>query len=210
MMNEKESQKLPRKEREYLRHKEEILWAAEEVFSEKGYVSATVDEIAQRAEFAVGTLYRFFDNKSELYSETVLSRMRMMEEEVYSALRKGNSPTEMIRSYFASRIELFWEYPRFFRLFFSGPVGTISDANLGFLPEILERYEKLLKELHRLFAEGVNRKEFKPHSPELLTLTIEGLLKIYVEKLGRQERPARNEKEEEDLFQIFLSGAAAS
>ena len=78
-MNETGFPKLSRKEREYLRHKEEILWAAEEVFSEKGYVSATVDEIAQRAEFAVGTLYRFFENKSELYSETVLTRMRMME-----------------------------------------------------------------------------------------------------------------------------------
>ena len=41
--------RLSRKEREYLRHKEEILWAAEEVFSEKGYVSATVEDISQRA-----------------------------------------------------------------------------------------------------------------------------------------------------------------
>jgi len=207
-MQENGSARLSRKEREYLRHKEEILWAAEEVFSEKGYVSATVDEIANRSEFAVGTLYRFFENKSVLYSETVLTRMRMMEKEVYAALREGDSPSEMIRSYFASRIELFWEYPRFFRLFFSGPVGTISDANLGFLPEILERYERLLNELRRLFAEGVNRKEFTPYSPDLLTLAVEGLLKTYVEKLSRQDKPRRNKREEANLFQIFLSGAA--
>ena len=208
-MNETGFPKLSRKEREYLRHKEEILWAAEEVFSEKGYVSATVDEIAQRAEFAVGTLYRFFENKSELYSETVLTRMRMMEREIYAALQEGDSPAEKIRSYFGSRIELFWEYPRFFRLFFSGPLGTISDASLGFLPEILERYERLLSELHGLFTEGVEQGGFAAYSPELLTLTMEGLLRTYVEKLSRRNKPSRNKKEEEELFQIFLSGAAS-
>lgn len=207
-MDEKGSHKLSRKEREYLRHKEEILRAAEEVFSERGYVSATVDEIAQRAEFAVGTLYRFFENKSDLYSETVLTRMKVMEQEVYAALRVGDSPAEMIRNYFESRIQLFWEYPQFFRLFFSGPVGTISDANLGFLPQIQERYERLLNELHRLFAEGASQGAFQPYPPVLLTLVIEGLLKTYVENLSRQDKPLRNKDEEETLFRIFLFGTA--
>ena len=208
-MDKSASPKLSRKEREFLRHREEILWAAEEVFSEKGYVSATIEEIAQRAEFAVGTIYRFFENKSVLYSETVLTRMTMMEEEIYAALGVGDSPSEKIQSYFASRIELFWEYPRFFRLFFSGPVGTINDANLGFLPEIVERYEKLLNELRELFKKGVRQKEFKPFPPDLLTLAVEGLLKTYVERLGRRQNPERNEEEEEHLLQIFLRGAAA-
>lgn len=208
-MENEESPKLTRKQREYLRHKEDILRAAEEVFSEKGYVSATVEEIAQRAEFAVGTLYRFFENKSDLYSEAVLRRMRTMEQKVYAALRSGDSPIEIIRNYFTSRIELFWEYPQFFRLFVSGPVGTISDANLGFLPEILERYQRLLQELHRLFSEGIRLREFRSFSPELLTLTIEGLLKTYVEQLSRQERPVRNREEEENLYQVFLSGTSA-
>lgn len=203
------SPRLSRKEREYLRHREEILWAAEEVFSEKGYVSATVEEIAQRAEFAVGTLYRFFQNKSELYSEAVLARMSMMEQEVYSALAKGDSPKEKIESYFSCRIELFWQYPQFFRLFFSGPVGTISDANLGFLPEILERYQRLLEVLHRLFAEGMQRGEFTPFSPELLTMAMEGLLKTYVEQLSRREAPVRDKSNEEDLYRVFLSGSTA-
>ena len=201
--------KLSRKEREFLRHKEEILWAAEAVFSEKGYVSATIEEIAQRAEFSVGTIYRFFDNKAFLYSETVLTRMRMMEQEIYTALREGDTPSERIQNYFASRIELFWEYPQFFKLFFSGPVGTINDANLGSLPEIVERYEKLLNQLRQLFKQGVSQKEFKPFPPDLLTLAIEGLLKTYVEKLGRQDKPVRNKDEEAGLLQIFLSGTAA-
>jgi len=208
-MDRKELPKLSRRQREYLRHRKEILQAAEDVFSQKGYVSATVEEIAQRAEFAVGTLYRFFENKSKLYSEMVLDRMRTMEEQVYAALQQGESPAERIRNYFGSRIELFWEYPEFFRLFFSGPVGAISDANLGFLPEIQRRYEKLLGELRGLFAEGIRSGEFKAYPPDMLTLSVEGLLRTYVEKLNRQSHPVRSRDEEKSLFLIFLSGAAA-
>jgi len=207
-MDKNSDHQLSRKEREFLRHKEEILWAAEEVFSEKGYVSATVDEIAQRAEFAVGTLYRFFENKSNLYSETIWTRMRMMEREVYASFGEGDSAIEQIRRYFECRIEFFWEYPQFFRLFLSGPLGTIADANLGFIPEIQERYDRLLRRLQDIFTEGVERREFKAYAPSLLTLCMEGLLKQYVEELCRQDSPLRNRDEEKNLFQIFLSGAA--
>lgn len=52
--------KLSRKEREQLQRRAEILQAALELFSQKGYHNVSMHEIAARAEFAVGTLYKFF------------------------------------------------------------------------------------------------------------------------------------------------------
>lgn len=207
-MAEMRALNLSRKERDFLRHKKEILTAAEAVFSERGYVSATMEEIAQRAEFAVGTLYKFFENKATLYSETILTRMRELEEEVYQALEIGQTPSDKVQSYFQIRIDLFWKNPRFFRLFMGGPVGTINDANLGFLPQLLERYEALLARVRSLFAQGIETRQFKTLSPELLTLAAEGLLKVYVERLIRQKDAVRNQQEECALFQLFLRGAA--
>ena len=46
---------------------EQILKAAAEVFWEMGYDSATTHAIAQRAQTAVGTLYRFFPNKLAIF-----------------------------------------------------------------------------------------------------------------------------------------------
>jgi len=46
---------------------EQILQAAAEVFWEKGYDVATTSDIAQRAQTAVGTLYRFFPNKLAIF-----------------------------------------------------------------------------------------------------------------------------------------------
>ena len=60
---------LTRREREKLQHRQEILDAAVKVFAEKGFYSATLDEVAQEAEFSKGALYLYFTNKEDiLYS----------------------------------------------------------------------------------------------------------------------------------------------
>jgi len=199
----------PRKEREFLRHKREVLRAAEEVFSKKGYISATMEEIALRAEFAVGTLYKFFDTKASLYAEMILMRMSELEEESNKALEDAVGPGAKIRDCFRSRIEQFWKHPGFFRFFYHGPVGAISDANTGFLPEIRERYERYLDRMREIFAEGIRNGEFRPLGEALMALSFEGLLQVYLERLGGQESPDRSQEEEDGLLSIFLNGISA-
>jgi TetR/AcrR family transcriptional regulator, repressor of fatR-cypB operon len=66
-MNEDTSEpKLPRKELERLRRRNDILKAARELFLTKGFVNATLEEVAQLAEFGKGTIYNYFANKEEL------------------------------------------------------------------------------------------------------------------------------------------------
>ncbi|MCB2205956.1 TetR/AcrR family transcriptional regulator [bacterium] len=67
-----ETQILSRKERERLFKRQEIVEAAREVFALRGFSAATLDEIADRAEFSKGTLYNYFQNKEELF-ETVIA-----------------------------------------------------------------------------------------------------------------------------------------
>ena len=56
---------LSRRERERLRRRQAMLRAAQSVFAEKGYAQATLDEIAERAEFGKGTLYNYFEGGKE-------------------------------------------------------------------------------------------------------------------------------------------------
>ena len=67
---------LSRKERERLAHRNEILDAAERVFVARGYDGATVEQVAQEADFAVGTLYNFFDSKAKLLEEVMMKLAR--------------------------------------------------------------------------------------------------------------------------------------
>jgi AcrR family transcriptional regulator len=56
-----------RKKRITARRQEQILEAAKEVFSRKGYAAATVAEIAKLAGIAIGTLYLYYPSKRELF-----------------------------------------------------------------------------------------------------------------------------------------------
>ncbi len=59
---------LGRRERERLARRQAMLDAALALFGEKGFDGATLDEIAERAEFGKGTLYNYFPGgKDELY-----------------------------------------------------------------------------------------------------------------------------------------------
>ena len=59
---------LGRRERERLARRRAMLDAALSVFGDKGFDGATVDEIAERAEFGKGTLYNYFPGgKDEIY-----------------------------------------------------------------------------------------------------------------------------------------------
>lgn len=63
---------LSRREREKAAHRQEIIEAAVRVFARKGFTVATMDEIAQEAEFSKGAIYLHFANKEDLLS-TILT-----------------------------------------------------------------------------------------------------------------------------------------
>ncbi len=56
---------LSRRDRERITRRRAILDAALAVFAQKGYEGATLDEIAERAEFGKGTLYNYFPEGKE-------------------------------------------------------------------------------------------------------------------------------------------------
>ena len=66
-----DTQKLSRKERERLFKRQEIVTAARIVFAARGFSAATLEEIAERAEFGKGTLYNYFQSKEELFQTVI-------------------------------------------------------------------------------------------------------------------------------------------
>ncbi|MEE8347987.1 MAG: TetR/AcrR family transcriptional regulator [Acidobacteriota bacterium] len=199
------SVQLSRKEREFLQHRGEIIHTAERVFSQKGYVSTTMEEIARQAEFAVGTLYKFFTNKADLHAEILRTKLNQMEQEGYEVIDTGKTPVEQIERYFNWRLEFFWENREFFRLL-QESTGTVCDSRAGSSPDILHRYQRFLSRVEAIFDEGIRTHEFRPLGARILTLSLEGMLRAYLSHLERQSDPQRNEKEEKTLFEVFAQG----
>jgi len=87
-----------RKERLTRLREEQILKAALEVFSEKGFGAATIPDIAGNAGLAVGSIYNYFPNKRELFVAVIrhfILNMPLMN--LIDDLPNGDFPTVFSR-----------------------------------------------------------------------------------------------------------------
>src|SRR5256885_4729075 len=54
--------------------RQQLLDAAEEVFGRKGFHETTLKEIAELAEYSVGSVYSFFESKDDLFQQIFVRR----------------------------------------------------------------------------------------------------------------------------------------
>jgi AcrR family transcriptional regulator len=71
--------------------KEKIIQSAFQVFTKKGYQTATMDDIAKEVGVSKAALYQYFKNKKELLNEIVLSYHIMIREVIRTAIERQDA-----------------------------------------------------------------------------------------------------------------------
>jgi len=174
-------EKLSRKEREFLRHRQEILETALELFSEKGFHNVSMQEIAQKAEFAVGTMYKFFENKEDLYKALVMEQSDKFHSALTEAIEASYDEIEKLRNYVRAKGEVFAANVQMIRLYFAETRGASFNVRAGLDPEIRERYGHFLKTLATVFASGMEKKRFKRIAdPYQLAVALDSLCNAFL------------------------------
>jgi AcrR family transcriptional regulator len=156
-----QDEKLPRREIEKFRHRGQMLAAALELFSEKGYHNVSMHEIAEKAEFAIGTLYKFFKNKEDLYTALILEQADKFHNALTKAIEEPEDEVEKLRNYVKAKGEVFRANASLIRLYFAETQGASINVMAGLDREMRERYGHFLKTLASIFESGIKRKRFK-------------------------------------------------
>lgn len=81
---------IERRQREMQRRMDEVIAAAEDVFAQKSFDAASMDEIAETAEFSKQTLYKYFQSKEELLAAAASRGI----DRLYSMIEDEISKTE--------------------------------------------------------------------------------------------------------------------
>ena len=97
IMKSSTSPRSERKQREYEARRDEILSAAEGLFSKNGFFKTSMAEIAVAAQFAMGTLYKFFKSKEDIYISLVESKVEEMLQQLEQAVRNRQRAEDKIR-----------------------------------------------------------------------------------------------------------------
>jgi AcrR family transcriptional regulator len=152
---------LSRREREKQRQRQEMLAAALELFSEKGYHSVSMHQIAEKAEFAIGTLYKFFQNKEDLYKALVLEQCDQFEDAVHRAIEEPGDEIEKLRQYIRTKSERIRANLPFVRLFLAERRGASFNIKAGLDDELRSRHYAFLERLASVFESGIRKERFR-------------------------------------------------
>jgi len=106
-----------RKEREKEQRKEEIIDAAQKIFFEKGLLTATMDEIAEKAELSKGTLYLYYKSKEDLYLAVMMRGTQKLTAMFQDVVDSPGTTLTKIRRIGDAYAEFFRRYPNYFRMF---------------------------------------------------------------------------------------------
>ena len=98
------------------RKRKRIVEAATEVFIKHGYRKANVDEVAERAGVAKGTIYLYFKNKAELLLEATIEEKKRFFTKLKPIFEPGVEGTERLRMYLRTAFLLAKEMPMISRL----------------------------------------------------------------------------------------------
>lgn len=201
--------KIPRREREKMRQRKEMLAAALELFSEKGYHNVSMHEIAALAEFAIGTLYKFFNNKEDLYKALVLEQADRFHEGLMKALQGPGDEIEKLRNYTKTKGELFSTNVSMIRLYFAETRGASFNVMAGLDSEIREKYYQFVEALAAVFASGIRKKRFKNIAdPYYLAIALDSLIHAFLFLWLEAPEEHPYPEDPDTILDILLKGLA--
>lgn len=149
----------------------EILDAARKVFAARGYHEMTVDEIAQAAGIAKGTIYLYFRSKHEIYWALIEKVVAMLHEQVREELSQPGAIEDRLRRFVATKMAYFERHHDLLRLYYNEVNSTARRPARS-----QEQFDRLyLEQVHLLQSaldEALSRGVLREMRSDLAALTI--------------------------------------
>jgi AcrR family transcriptional regulator len=158
----------------------QLLDAAEEVFGRKGFHETTLKEVAELAEFAVGSVYSFFENKDDLFRQIFIRRGEEFMPELLAIVHDAElGPVDQLHALVDFEIGFFRSHPHFGRLYlrYSSATSLSTDSEIDAVMK--ERYEDAMQLQASLFRRGQRAGVLRKGDPEVLARLFSGLISAY-------------------------------
>lgn len=71
-------------------HREQIMKAAEKLFSEKGYAGTSIDDISKESEYSRRTIYVYYESKEDILHHIIEKGLEELKQDIEDAIRTGD------------------------------------------------------------------------------------------------------------------------
>lgn len=151
--------------------REAILASAFEVFHQKGFYQAKIEEIAQRAGVGKGTVYLYFSSKEHLLREMLKEVVHHYLSMLRQRMAAAPTPRERLHVLFRTHAAFVRRHQK---------VKFLTRRDFDFVDEELHQWlrqqrEAFVQELQALVEDGIRAGQFRPVDARLAALMLEAL-----------------------------------
>jgi AcrR family transcriptional regulator len=183
----------------------QLVNAARDVFGQKGYHAATVDDITRAAGVAKGTFYLYFEEKREVYYELVRTFLGHVKDIGASVAREVHTPTDFFaRSEDAANelVRVFVEHHKLARLTYR--------ESMSLDPELERLLRDFYRELARVEADnirlGIELGLFRAVDPMICAYAHIGMVERVALALLHEPSPPEPKLVARELLSIAFEG----
>ncbi|MCF8031373.1 MAG: TetR/AcrR family transcriptional regulator [Desulfohalobiaceae bacterium] len=150
------------------RRKEDILRGAERVFAEKGFLEATISEVARRSGVSEATIYDYFGSKEEILFTIPLETTRRGKEKLEEYLTYIRSASDRLRAIIHNYLDFYEKHPDY-----AAVALLILKQNPRFLEtEAYRIIREWSRTILRVVEEGKASGEFRSQADAYVTRTM--------------------------------------
>lgn len=176
---EPESRRAQRRTQHQTLSRAQLLDAAEEVFARRGFYEATLKEVAELAEFSVGSVYSFFASKEDLYLHVFLRRGEEYLPAMAAVVHGEDDARRQVHELVDFEVGFFRQHPNFGRLYLRSartgvpPVASPVDEALA------DKFGEAMEIHAGVFARGQRQGVLGPGEPAVLARLLSGLVAAF-------------------------------
>lgn len=136
--------------------------AGERLFIGRGYSATTMEDLAEEADVAVGSIYAHFGSKEGVYGALIERALELDKQYCDEGFHAGNSPAERLFGLAEGYLRFAREHPGYFQLFRFPPpdrpgVELTPTASARVAQRIRDETERMAGEIRLLIEEGFAR-----------------------------------------------------
>src|SRR5436190_16582209 len=185
-----------------------ILEAARKVFAKKGFSDATVDDIANAAGVAKGTVYLYYRSKRELYFAALKFGIEQMHTALVEELKGVSTPEDKLRALIGVKLAYFDENRDFFKIFYS-ELGNICIHPGAIDNEFKALYLEQARLVESILKEGARKKVVRNLRSEQAAFAISDIIRGVVTHRVLGWSKSKTSQDVDFIFDLIWKGIAA-
>lgn len=154
----------------------EILKAAVDLFSERGFERTTVDEIASRANVGKGTIYLYFENKEQIFIAILEAGIQRIIDRMDEILKESGDFRQRLESMLKEHLQFAEDHREFYQVLIKERLNMKLIGDKDAQNRLLEKHHKTHIQLTEFMQIGIDQNQLRKGDPNIFAFAFSGIV----------------------------------